>query len=103
MAKQNQVEMNPLMIGPSSSKLFVPDEVFESIVNAYPTEEGSYRSLLGPSVLVPSDAGGAPDSGLTATHVPLQYGPVHGIHHALLRGGERDVVTQRLRRGLRAV
>ena len=90
--KSGSIEGPTLLVGPTSSRLFTPDEVFGVVANAYPTEEGSYRSIYLPSTILPASGGGAPSSGDAATHSPLQYGPVHGIHHALLRGGERDVL-----------
>lgn len=92
MKKGSAIDGPTLLIGPTSSRLYKPDEVFDEIVNAYPTEEGSYRSIYRPAVLLPAAGGGAPSSGSSATHSPLQYGPVHGIHHGLLMGGQRDVL-----------
>lgn len=91
-SKQGNIEAGLLLVGPTSGQLFTPDEIFEEVVNAYPTEEGSYRSISDTIPYFPDPStGDAPSSGASATYSPLQYGPVHGVFHALLRGGQRDV------------
>lgn len=81
-----------VVLGPTGGRLVKPDEIVDEVVNGFPTEEGGYRSVYSPSTYLPAAGGGIPASGATATHSPLQYGPVYGIHHAMLEGGQRDVL-----------
>lgn len=77
----------------ASGRLFLPDDIASKINNFYPTEEGTLRSVEGPLPYLPSGAGGAPTSGITADITTGQYGVMHGIFHALLDvNGERDVL-----------
>tara|TARA_R110000824_G_scaffold74892_9_gene190228 strand:- start:1338 stop:3701 length:2364 start_codon:yes stop_codon:yes gene_type:complete len=100
--------------------LILPNELAHEIVNMYSLEEGTLRSAWGPAVYVPQkaplaredgsiiiDSGGQPASARSFAYddpkvfapfnvcdssLPL-YGKLqHGIHHAVLQGGERDVL-----------
>lgn len=96
MNKQGHRGSGVLLLGPTSSDLLKPDEVFEEVVNMDPTEEGGYRSITKGTWLSFVDSGSPPASGATANTAvgggSFSYGPMHGIHHATLKAGARDIL-----------
>ena len=85
-------ELAPIRI--SSGKLFLPNDVGSRIENMNPTEEGTLRSVRGPLPFLPdySASGDAPASGSTPDITVPQYGNMHGIFHATLGNGEREIL-----------
>jgi|GEM_PF-2431108 len=71
----------PLFIRIESGQLIQPDGVAARLENMFPTEEGTLRAVWGPAPMVPDYGAGYP-----------AYGTMHGIFHAKLRGGEREVI-----------
>lgn len=76
-----------LMIRGGADHLVTAPDVGGDIVNMYSTEDGTLRSIWGPSPFVPNyGSNGAPPSSDTACTVsPLSYGPMRGIHHAVIQ------------------
>ena len=84
-----------LKIRTSSARLIRPDELGAKIENMYPTEEGTLRAIWGPTPYVPKYlSAGAPPSAVeaTANAIPQIYGATHGICHASLDEGQREVI-----------
>ena len=71
----------PLYVRIESGQLIQPDGVAAKVQNMYPTEEGTLRAITGPAPLVPNYGQGYP-----------AYAQMHGIFHARLMGGEREVL-----------
>lgn len=80
MGKRNgQAETPPLTIGPTAPKFVAPDGAFWLVHNFLPTDQGGYISVHGPlPVIRPEQV--------------IDYGNTHGIFHARLMSGERDVL-----------
>lgn len=90
----NRGKSQPLIVGPTSSRMIRADEVFQEVNNFYPTEEGTFRSCLGvwPYVHPTTGAGKAPQDAATPAISSGTYGPMHGVHHALLENAQREVL-----------
>lgn len=77
----------------ASGKLFLPNDVGSKIENLLPTEEGTLRSVRGPLPYLPNYTNGdAPNSGATPDITVPQYGNMHGIFHATLGEGNREII-----------
>lgn len=63
----------------TSSRMITPDQIFREINNMYPTEEGGYRSIRKGATLMYNKS---------ASFFPK----LHGIHHATLDQGQRDIL-----------
>jgi hypothetical protein len=77
-----------LMIRGGVDHLVTAPDVGGDIVNMYETEEGTLRSICGPSPYVPKyGSAGAPASSevLCSASPTLTYGPMRGIHHAVIQ------------------
>ena len=68
-----------------SGKTYAPNSLALEILNLQATPEGTLRAVRGPTVLVPNYGAG----------FPAQYGRMHGIYHASLDSGTRDVMLIR--------
>lgn len=95
MAKrEGAIDVPPSQAGPTNSKLIASDEQFRRILNFFPTEEGGLVSVRKPIPMIPKvlvggpPANGTPDPG----PIPIVYGTTYGIHHARVKGGERDIL-----------
>jgi hypothetical protein len=88
MDRRNVVRSPVLKLRTSSARLIRPDELGAKIENMYPTEEGTLRSIWGPAPWQPYSSSTSPDIDTS----PQTYGPMHGICHALIREGQRDVL-----------
>ena len=110
---KNVATLGPYILRVQAGALFLANDIAQKIENMYPLEEGSLRTVIGPAAYVPvketdsedaellafrGKAGDRPFSKL-ATGIPTQdntvpvYGQTqHGIYHALLQNGERDVL-----------
>lgn len=88
-----------LVLRSESGRVLSPVDLAGRIENMVETAEGTLRTVEGPCPYVPSYGGGggypaagdAPPNG-AADVFPLTYGAVHGIFHARLRRGARDVL-----------
>ena len=74
-------------------KLISPIEMAGSIENFRMTLEGSLRSVRGPTPYLPKyrSAGGAIPS-IPGRKDVYDYGPMHGIFHAVLQNGQREIL-----------
>lgn len=90
--RSGSVQSPILPVGMTSSRLVVPDGVSAEVVNLYPTEEGTLRSVYLPLPILPASNGGPPNSGDYADPDAFQYGPTKGIFHCTIRNGERDIL-----------
>lgn len=82
-----RVTQGPLIIRAESGKLFAPDSIASLIENFVETEEGTLRSVSGPTFLIP------PYQGTLAPSVPLQaFSQIFGIFHGRLKAGQRDIL-----------
>ena len=77
----------------TSGKLIHPDEIFRTIENFYPTEEGGLISMVKPISLFVDGNGDPPEYALgnedAATPI---YGELKGVFHARCREGQRDIL-----------
>lgn len=71
-----------LAIRVESGRLIAPENLGSKIQNMYLTEEGTLRAVWGPAPYSPNYTG----------VFPLAYNEMHGIFHARLWGGEREVL-----------
>ena len=117
MDRRGKGSLGPYPLRVQSGQLFLPNEIASKIENMYPMGEGTLRSVIGPAALVdlraedtehgeyperppsladPSIAGELkkdPDDPNLTIITPFNYGEnQHGIFHALLKGGKRDVL-----------
>ena len=76
-----------LMIRGGADHLVTAPDVGGDIINMYSTEDGTLRSVWGPSPFVPTygSTGAPPSSDTACTVSPLSYGPMRGIHHAVIQ------------------
>ena len=99
---KNVASLGPYILRVQAGELFLANEIAQNIENMYPLEEGSLRTVIGPATYVPGKAGVAGDPTGVAGDRPFSSGharlvPTYGIHqhgifHALLKNGERDVL-----------
>ena len=93
---RRRAKLGPYHVRIASGKLFLPGEVASRLENMVPTEEGTLRSVVGPAPYVPKKTApyGAPASAdIPASGASIVYGnAMRGIHHCLLRGGEKEVL-----------
>ncbi len=78
--------VGPLFLRTQSDKLIRADEIADKIENFERTPEGTLRSIRGPLPWIPQYETA---NGITAYP---SYGEMHGIYHALLESGQRDVL-----------
>lgn len=81
----NRDRFGPIPLRAESGKLFAPLEIASRIENARLTAQGTLMTVHGPAPYLP-DYGGA----------PFDYSNPHGIFHALLANGTRDVLLVHL-------
>ena len=118
---KNVATLGPYILRVQAGALFLANEIAQKIENMYPLEEGTLRTAVGPAAYVPlkdpptgaavGTKGDRPfsairtqaeiTSGLVLSAasgreidntVPVYGKHQHGIYHALLKGGERDVL-----------
>jgi hypothetical protein len=84
-----------LMIRGGADHLVTAPDIGGDIINMYATEDGTLRSIWGPCPYVPKyGATGAPDSSETSCSVsPLTYGPMRGIHHAVIQNNREILLV----------
>jgi len=106
MDKSGIASLGPYVLRFATDKLFAANDVAAEIENMYPMPEGCLRSVWGPAALVDNvntvlntatrptatSSSSAMDVGAT-TYGTIKYGSrMHGIYHALLDEGVRDVL-----------
>ena len=80
-----RVTQGPLIIRAESGKLFAPDSIASLIENFVETEEGTLRSISGPTYVVPPYEGVVPE--------PLHsFDHIFGIFHGRLKTGQKDIL-----------
>ena len=77
---RNRFRSEVLAIRVESGRLISPENLGSKIQNMYLTEEGTLRAVWGPAPYVPGYKG------------RQVYNEMHGIFHARLWGGEREVL-----------
>ena len=85
-----------LMIRGGADHLVTAPEVGGDIINMYMTEDGTLRSIWGPCPYVPKyGSAGAPASSETLCSVSptLTYGPMRGIHHAVIQNNREILLV----------
>ena len=104
-----RVYQGPLFPRVESGNLLAPDEVAARITNMAATPDGSLKSIVGPTPYLPwlgvsgSDwfpqtefgpaSGPLVDLGLSTEHNYFEdYGDTHGVHHAVIGGGTREIL-----------
>lgn len=87
MKKEGTIDSVLIKVGPTSSDLVVPDQVWSEIRNMQPTRDGGYISAVEPMALVPHSL----TEGDVSPTVP-RYGATYGVFHARVRDGARDVL-----------
>jgi len=80
-----RVTQGPLIIRAESGKLFAPDSIASLIENFVETEEGTLRSLSGPTYVLPQNLGP------TASSLTF-FSYIFGIFHGTLMNGQRDIL-----------
>jgi len=82
---KTRVTQGPLIIRAESGKLFAPDSIASLIENFVETEEGTLRSISGPTYVVPPYEGVEPE--------PLHsFDHIFGIFHGRLKTGQKDIL-----------
>lgn len=76
-----RIQTGPLTLRVQSGKLLNPADIAERVENFEVTEEGTLRSIRGPTPFLPETTGFAYPS----------YGRMYGVFHALLQNGQRDI------------
>ena len=85
-----KVTSDILSLRVESGKIFLPDKIASTILNMYPTQEGTLRSLWGPSPYVPDYSDGQGE--IVDLAYPTSVGRMRGVFHGLLgEGGEREI------------
>ena len=80
-----RVTEGPLVIRAESGKLFAPDTIAAQIENFVETEEGTLRSVSGPTYVIPPYDG--------RIQIPVhRFDHIFGIFHGLLKSGQKDVL-----------
>lgn len=81
-------------VGPTSTQLITADEVAKEVNNLYPTDEGSYRSIVGVFPYRLANSGDLEPDGSAAVGSAsnVTYGVMHGVHHAMVRNGQRELL-----------
>ena len=109
MARQGRVYQGPLFPRVESGNLLAPDEVAARITNMVATPDGSLKSIVGPTPYLPwfgvggtdwfpqtefgPASGPLVDLGLSTEHNYFEdYGDTHGVHHAVIGGGTREIL-----------
>ena len=109
MARQGRVYQGPLFPRVESGSLLAPDKVAARITNMVSTPEGSLKSVVGPAPYLPwigvsgsdwfpetefgPERGLLIDLGLSTAHYYFEdYKDTHGIHHAVINGGTREIL-----------
>lgn len=97
-ARPGAVDAIEIPVGQTSSLLVKPDEIFDRVVNFFPTEEGGYRSIYRPTPLLPQPVvGGAPLNGTPDPDAPV-YGTTYGIFHGRVMEGQREILLVQVNR-----
>ena len=87
---RNRSPRGPLFPRAQEGRLLAPAEVAASLENFYATRDGSLRSIPGPTPYLPKYYGD--DSRPASEKTVTDYVDCHGIFHALVAGGKRDVL-----------
>lgn len=85
-----------LFVGKTNSRILSPNEDFAEVLNMYPTEEGSYRSIVGVYPYLRAQTTSWPtvepdgnyDAPLIGVNFAGFYGEMKGVGHAVIRGRE---------------
>ena len=95
MARQGRVYQGPLFPRVESGSLLAPDKVAARITNMVSTTEGSLKSVIGPAPYLPwidaAPVGVGDSAGATAHNYFDDYNDTHGIFHAVIAGGTREI------------
>ena len=93
-----EIESGTLIVGDTTSRLVSPDDVCQEVNNFFPTEEGSLRSIVSVWPYIShttgttiAPAGDAASGGMNEGTV-IVYGEIHGVHHAVLRNQQREIL-----------
>ena len=90
--ERNRNLVGPLFLRTQSDEILAPENVAEKIENFEITATGTLRSIEGPLPFVPAIPPGPANNSTTTSPTYPSYGTMHGIFHAKLDGGARDVL-----------
>lgn len=92
--REATIEIPQFPVGPTSSRMVTPDQVFRRVLNLRATPEGGLRSVNVPLPWVPALAGGPPSGPVAnpSPTLPFSYGRTHGIFHCRAMDGQRDIL-----------
>ena len=90
--ERNRNIVGPLFLRTQSDEILAPENVAEKIENFEITATGTLRSVEGPIPFVPAIPPGPAGNSTTTSPTYPNYGTMHGIFHAKLDGGARDVL-----------
>lgn len=91
-ARPGAVDAPEIPVGGTSSKLVKPDEIFDRVVNFFPTEEGGFRSVYAPTPILPRPVVGGPPLNGTPNPTTPVYGTTYGLFHGRVMEGQREIL-----------
>ena len=86
------VERSLIPVGPTSSRLVVPDQAWRRINNMYPTEAGGLRSVTLPIPYLTNNGNTPDNSGPSSPTAPVSYGICRSVFHAVVSDGARELL-----------